>query len=210
MGKLSYTQEYFLCAVNTKGELKTDAIHSALFAGALLELHENGFLEYTGNEKELVVVSKPLDNDFAYLKPLYDYIESQKKPMKRKALPEFVFNSKRFTELVSAIGASLVALGCADELPPQGLFKNKTGFAPKADKAKLVVEKIRTEHLRDGTMENEILVLAILLSQGNLINDCFDKADAEHLKQRLKEVQNSDVWVMANEHYNVLMSGIEA
>ena len=206
MKNLSYTQEYYLCAVNDKGELKTDAIHGALFAGAVFELLENDHIEYVGDKQERVVTAKPLDNAFAYLKPLYDFIATQKKPLERTSITDFVFNSKYRNELISTIGSSLVTLGYATELPSQGIIKNKTRYAPKADTEKPIIEKIRAEILEDGNMTDETFYLIVLLTHSNAIHDYFSKVESDVLKKRLEEVRNSDTFAVTREVFESVMA----
>ena len=206
MNNLSYTQEYYLCAVNDKGELKTDAIHGALFAGAVFELLGNSYIEFLGDNKERVVASKPLDEDFAYLKPLYDFIASQKKPIERTSITDFVFNSKHRNELISTIGSSLVALSHAIELPAQGLLKNKTRYAPKSDAKKPIIEKIRAEILEDGNMADETFYLTVLLTHSNAIHDYFSKVESDVLKKHLDEVRNSDAFAVTREVFESVMA----
>lgn len=208
MKNLSYTQEYYLCAVNDKGELKTDAIHGALFAGAVFELLDNGYIEFAADKRERVVVSKPLDDAFAYLKPLYDFIASQKKPLERTSITDFVFNAKHRNELISTIGSSLVVLGYATELPlpPQGLLKSKTRYAPKADVEKPIIEKIRAEIIEDENMTNETFYLTVLLTHSNAIHNYFNKIESDVLEKRLAEVRNSDAFAVTREVFESVMA----
>ena len=200
MKNLSYTQEYYLCAVNEKGMLKSDAIYAALLAGAVLELFKHEFVEFKGDKKEWLVALKPLNDDFAYLKPLYDFIALQKKPMVRTSVAGFTSN-KQFDELRSKIGASLLALDCAVELTS----KNKTWYAPKPEESKRVIEKIRAELLEDGNMTDETLCLTILLGESGIIYDYFSEAESEALKKRVKEARNNDRWGTLFEIYDIAM-----
>ena len=62
---------------------------------------------------------------------MIDYIGSEKNP-RLESIVKFTINSKKFDELFSAIGLSLVDYGYADELVNQGLRK-KSKYAPKSD-----------------------------------------------------------------------------
>ena len=200
MKNLSYTQEFYLCSVNEKGKLKSDEIYAALLAGAVFELFENGFVAFKGDKKEWLVAAKPLHDDFAYLKPLYDFIASQKTPMERISVAAFTSN-KQFDELRTKIGASLVALDCAVELPE----KSEIWYAPKKDEVNRVIEKIRAELLENGNIADETLCLTIMLGESGIIHDYFSKVESEALKKRLEEVRNSDAWKMMNEIFSFAM-----
>jgi hypothetical protein len=199
MNNLSYSQEYFLCAVNGKGnipELKSPEISSCLIIGGILELLGKGYI--TRDEKNRVSVQKPLDDSVPYLEPLYETIASFKKPKDVISAAEpYLFNlssEKPFNKLLSAYGTSLVAAGCADELAAQGLRKAKTKYAPKPEAVTRIIEKVRAEFLEDGTLTDEIIYLAALLDKSTLIRDYFSKVEAATLKRRLKEVRTSEAY----------------
>ena len=196
MENLSYTQEFYLCAVNAKGDvplMRSVEIHSALFAGGILELLEHGFIGFGKNERaaavknDLIVVAKPLDEVYSYLKPLYDEIAAQKKPLKLKNLVMWEFKPKLYNGLQSALGSSLVALGLAEELDAQGLLKNKQKYAPKPEVAAPIINKIRTEILESGVIADETLCLAALLDRSKIIGGYFSKAESVTLKNDLKK-----------------------
>jgi len=203
---VSYTQAYYLCAVNGKGELKTDAIHGALFAGAVLELIESGYIEYAGDKKEKVVVSKVFDESILHLKPLYDFISSQRKTLERASITDFVFNSKSRCELIATIGSSLLALGYATELSSQGLLKNKARYVPKVDTEKLIVGNIRTEILKDEKMADETISLMALLIHSHAVYDYFSEIESDVLEKRLVEVQDSDAFAITREIFDSIMA----
>jgi len=62
MENLSYAQEYYLRAVNSKGDvpaMKSAEIHGSLLAGAVAQLLERGFVER--GEGDALACAKPLD-----------------------------------------------------------------------------------------------------------------------------------------------------
>jgi len=205
MKNLSYTQEYYLCAVNAKGRLslsKGTEIDCAFFAGAIMELLEHGFVKT--DENECIVCNKPLDDDFAYLKPLYDFIATQKKPRVLKDLATdwmicFRLKNKTWDELRETIGLSLVAHGDVEELTNQGLLKNKTRFAPKTEAVTPIIERIRAELLEHGSVTQETVCLTALLDSSRLIGDYFSKFESETLKKRLEELKDDEAFATARD-----------
>ncbi|MCL1882755.1 MAG: GPP34 family phosphoprotein [Defluviitaleaceae bacterium] len=205
MKNLSYTQEYYLCAVNAKGRLslsKGTEIDCAFFAGAIMELLEHGFVKT--KENECIVCDKPLDDDFAYLRPLYDFIATQKKPRGLKDLGTdwmicFKLRNKTWDELREAIGTSLAVHGDVEELTNQGLLRNKTRFAPKAGTVTPIVERIRAELLEDGTVTQETVCLTALLDNSRLIGDYFSKFESDALKKRLEELKDNEAFATARD-----------
>ena len=189
MKSLSYTQEYFLCAVNSKGNIASSNGGIPLVVSSILELLNHRYI--TLDEKGRVIADKMWDDKLSYLKPLYETITSMKKP---RPINEIAldYDGKKFNALFSAIGASLVEAGCADEAIKQGLTKEKIKYIPKMEAVKKVVEKIRFEFLEDGTMTDETICLAALLDNDGLMRNYFSKFERDDLKKRLKEVRNSE------------------
>jgi hypothetical protein len=200
---LSYTQEYYLCAVSAKGRLslsKGTEIDCAFFAGAIMELLEHGFVKT--DENECIVCDKPFDEAFAYLRPLYDFIKTQKKPRALKDLCTdwmicFKLRNKTWDELREAIGLSLADRGDVEELANQGLLRNKTRFAPKAEAVAPIVKRIRTELLEDGNITQETVCLAAFLDNSRLLGNYFSKADSEELKKRLEKLKDNEAFATA-------------
>jgi len=217
MESLSYTQEFYLCAVNSKGDvplMRSVEIHSSLFAGGILELLEHGFIGFGRNERaaevknDLIEVAKPLDDAYSYLKPLYDVIATQKKSLSLKNLVMWEFKPKLYNGLQSAIGSSLVALGLAEELDSQGLLKNKQKYVPKPEVAAPIIDKIRAAILEGGDITDETLCLAALLDRGKIIGGYFSKVESDMLKKRLEEVRESEPYAVAKAVMDVVTSGI--
>ena len=216
MKNLSYTQEYYLCAINEKGGLSFSngtRIDCAFFAGALMELLEHGFVKF--DENECIVTAKTIDGDYAYIKPLYDFIATQKKPATLKDLGAnwmvcFKLKNKTWDELRSAIGLSLVNSGHAIELTGKGLIEGNARYAPKPETVKPIIEKIRAEFLEDGNITNETICLAALLDGSRIIGDYFSKFEADELKKRLEEIRNSEAFSMLNDVLERIMTTIIA
>ncbi|MCL2200298.1 MAG: GPP34 family phosphoprotein [Defluviitaleaceae bacterium] len=202
---ISYTQEYYLCAVNAKGRLslsKGTEIDCAFFAGAIMELLEHGFVKPDANE--YIVCDKPFNEDFAYLRPLYDFIATQKKPRDLKDLGIdwmicFKLKNKTWDELREAIGLSLAAHGYVEELTNQGLLRNKTRFAPKAEAVTPIVERIRAELLEDGNITQETVCLTALLNSSRLLGNYFSKFESRELKNRLEKLKDNEAFATARD-----------
>ncbi len=209
MKTLSYTQEYFMCAISSKGNVPIlDVVFSTcLLAGGIMELLYHGYIVRTPKGK--LVISKPWDEGLPYLKPLYETILGFKKPKDAKGVASVYlagFSQKTFKELFSAFGASLAEFGYADELWKQGLLNKKIRYVPKPEAVTRIIEKIRAEFLEDGTISEETLYLAALLDNGKLIRNYFSKVEAEILKKRIKEVRKNEAYVLADEMVKFIYS----
>ncbi len=59
-----------------------------------------------------------------------------------------------------------------------------------------VIQQLRAELLEEGTMSEEMIVLAALLDTGGLLKKYFSKYEADQLKKRIKEVRKSEEGAM--------------
>lgn len=194
MANLSYTQEYYLCAINAKGNmpaLSGSEVGACLVAGGVLEMVEQGCL--TRSEKGALLPASPLSENLSYLSPLYDRITSYRKPRDIKGIVEdfaLSLSSKPLMALVASIGASLADAGCANALPPNrnGIVK----YAPSPAAVTPVIEKIRAEFLEDGALTDETTILAAMLDHMGLIRNYFSKVESETMKARIKQVRKDE------------------
>jgi hypothetical protein len=192
MKQLSYTQEFFLCAVNKKGDipaLKAAEVSACLSIGTILELLDHGYIEK--GEKDKLAIVKPWDDSFSYLRATYEAIEAQKKPQDIVALA-FSSGNKELKRDLQGVWDSLVEAGCTDDLPEQGIFKNQTKLIPKPEVVRNIIEKLRAEFLEDGTLTKETICLAAFLDASGIIRDFFSKYERDILKQRLAEIREDE------------------
>ena len=209
MGNLSFTQEYYLCAVNSKGNSPLDGgeFTACLVIGDIMEMLGQGLI--AKDEKNRFSIAKPWDDSLPYTKPMYDAIASSKKPREASALL-FGLKFKEVSDLSSSIGSSLVVSGYADEMDNQGFFKNKIKYVPKPEAVTHIIEKVRAEFLEGGPMTDETVCLAALLDAGNLIHNYFSKVEATSLKMRLKEIHESETYSAVKEIIDTIIALIIA
>ncbi len=192
MKNLSFTQEFFLCALKPQGS--TTLTHSTesstcLLAGGLLELLMDGYISI---DDKKMFVNKDLSSDKMYLTPIYELIKTNK-PMKIEAIAEkYAFDFKRPNELFQSVGYSIVEDGYVVEESNQGLFKNKVRFLPNESEVTKVVEKLRAEFLEEGNISDEVIVLGVLLNKSGLIKKFFSKYEMQKLNDRIKEIKQSE------------------
>jgi hypothetical protein len=192
MKNLSFTQEFFLCALKPQGS--TTLTHSTessvcLLAGGLLELLMENYISLDAKK---IYVNQELSPDKKYLAPIYELIKKSK-PMKIETIAEkFAFDFKRPDELFQSVGHSLVEEGCAMEESNHGLFKNKVQFLPKEVEVTKIVEKLRAEFLEEGIVSDEVIVLGALLNKSGIIKKYFSKYEMQKLNDRLEEIKKSE------------------
>ncbi len=197
MKNLSFTQEFFICALKPQGSTTlTNSTESStcLLAGGILELLMDGYIAL--DDKKKMFISKDLSSDKMYLTPIYELIKTDK-PMKIQTIAEkYAFDFTLANEFFKSVGYSIVADGCVVEQGNQGLFKNKVRFKPNENEVTKVVEKLRAELLEEGNVSDEAIVLGALLNKSGLIKKYFSKYEMQKLNDRLKEIKQSEAGVL--------------
>lgn len=191
MKDLSITQEYLICAVNSKGKISGFGSEKliCLIASGLLELQLEDCIKI---DKKRVTVTNNLPDEKLYLKPLYDFVNQQKPVKLEKILEAYNYSFKdRGYELVNSIGASLKDLGLV-EVTRTGIFGNKNAYIPNANAVHYVVDMIRAEFLEDVEVTEDIASLIILLDKSKLLKTYFSEYEQKEIKKKLKEITNSD------------------
>ncbi len=197
MKNLSFTQEFFLCALKPQGSTTlTNSTESStcLLAGGILELLMDGYISI--DDKKKMFINKDLSSDKMYLTPIYELIKNNK-PMKIETIAEkYAFDFTLPNEFFKSVGYSIVADGYVVEEAKRGLFKNKVRFLPNEKEVTKVVEKLRAELLEEGNVSDEAIVLGALLNKSGLIKKYFSKYEMQKLNDRLKEIKKSEAGVL--------------
>lgn len=191
MKDLSITQEYLICAVNSKGKISGFGSEKliCLIASGLLELQLEKCIKI---DKKRVVVIDNLPDERLYLKPLYDFVNQQKPVKLEKILEAYNYSFKdRGYELVNSIGASLKDLGLV-EVTCTGIFGNKNAYIPNVNAVHYVVDMIRAEFLEDVEVTDDIAALIVLLDKSKLLKIYFSEFEQKEIKKKLKTITNSN------------------
>jgi len=202
MNELSYTQEFYLCAINSKGKipmLKETEISACLMTGGILELLDHGCLRKA--EKDKLVVVKELSDKLSHFSSIHETVAAFKKPKNIKALTnEYIFGlTPKINDLVRDIGASLAKDGYTEILLPKSRISKSIRYRPKADATTRVIEKVRAEFLEEGIIDDEVICLTALLIKSGLIKDYFSKVEGDRLKARIKEIRESVAYATIKE-----------
>lgn len=196
MKDLAITQEYLICAVNSKGKISGFSIEKlvCLIASGLLELQLEDCIKI---DKKSVIVTDTLPDTKAYLKPLYDFIDKPKPVKLEKKLEAYTYSvtDKNLNELINSIGASLESLGLV-EVTRSGMAVNKNAYIPHADSVHYVVDMIRAEFFEEVEITEDIASLIILLDKSRLLKTYFSEFEQKEIKQKLKEITGSDTGKM--------------
>lgn len=192
MTKLSFTQEFLLCALTPKGTfpaLRNTEVTSCLVAGGLLELLYSNTISI---RKDKILVDTELPANQAYLEPLYASLQS-KKPLKiEDVVAKYTFSTNTlFNKFLNSLSFPMVEQQVV-QLETGGVFHNKTLYLPNKRVVENIVEKIRAEFLEGGPIDEETLVLGLLLYKSNLIKNYFSKFESDMLKSRIEEMKEAE------------------
>ena len=196
MQTLSFTQEYYLCAVNSRWKtpgMQSMEVQACLLVSGMLELLYEGYLRR--DEQDNLRTAREWDDRLPYLKPLYEATVGMKKPRSLKGVASHLmreFNQKPFNEYFTALGASLVESGDAERQSRKGFFRETVRCVPKQETIKRIVKRIRTEVLDDGVITEETICLVAFFDKSGLLRDYFSKFEAKDLKARLKEIKTQE------------------
>jgi len=196
MTNLSYTKEFFLLSVNSKGNipaLKSTEIYASVFAGCMMELINTGMITKTDSGK--FEIASDFDENYKHLYPLYEKIAATNKPVSMERL----FERKSLDKIITKFREMLISMDYKDELTNQGIFKNKTKYVTKTEVVIDIVKKIRRQFFGEETLKSETICLVALLDVSGLLRDYFGKLDAKELKKRLKELPKSPSYALAKE-----------
>jgi len=187
--ELSYTQEFYLAAVNAKGKIRTLERAVCFVVGGMMELIEGGFIER--DIKNKLIAAKPLEDELAYLKPLYDRITTRKKPRDMRETAMEYLDGWRLNPLLQSVGASLETAGLAEKI--EHAKPKKVRYAPKPEAAARVLEKVRAV-LKGGSATDETLCLLAMLDRGNVLRKQFSKEEARALRDEArKDAHNASI-----------------
>jgi hypothetical protein len=193
MNTLTYTQEYFLCAVGSKGIIPAvtgGEASTCLVVSGITELLGEGYV--TLNEKEKLIGGKEWNNDLPHVRPLYEKIISLKRPL---AIADFVvgiYNPKQINELICTVGTTSVEAGFADEVITQVRTKKTYKFVAKDQVVKNLIDNIRQGFTNGDLTDEKMVCLAALLNHGGFIRDYFNKVEVDVIRKRLGEFQKSE------------------
>ncbi len=209
MKNLTFTQEFFLCALKPRGSTTlTGSLESStcLLAGTLLELLMEDYIEI--DDRKNVLINLALSPEKAYTAFIYEFIRNNK-PMKMESIAEkYAFDFKKPDELFRLVGRSLVKAGCAEAENKKGLFKDKVSFISNKNEVANVIEKLRAEFLEQGKISDEVVVLGALLNKSSLIKRYFAKHEVQKLNARLKEVKQSEAGILVKKLVDYIDSWI--
>lgn len=213
MKDLSITQEFLMCALNSKGKLPVigKEVPVCIVAGGIIELLQNNNIKLEGNK---IIATKEAAYELSYLKSLYEEISKHNSVDIKNLISSYVMSltDKKLNILIKDIGDELELKECVVK-NNSGLFLKKDNFIPNEKYTDIIVEKIRAELLEDGRVTDEVIALVCLLDKSNLLKKYFSAYESKKLKNRLTEIKNTsqnELIKQMMEYVEILMATITA
>lgn len=185
MKELSVTQEYFVCALNGKGKIEgfsKDKLN-CFVAGGLLELQLAGCIAFDG--KTAFAIGE-LPEELNCLKSIYDVIAKDESIDIEEFLKAYDYdiNDRQLNELVKDIGDFLESIDFAETIK-SGVFKKKKTYFPKREIINRVIEKMRSNMIKPGSITEEAAALFILLDRSMYLKEYFSIFERNDMRENL-------------------------
>jgi hypothetical protein len=197
MSNLTNTKEFFMLAVNKKGEiptLKSAKVCACLFAGGIAELYSKKMISKDENGE--FVSNNNFDENNIHLFPLYEVIKTANKPMNMQEIVHGYYKScsgNKPAQLEATIRDMLVSRNAKTEIKA-GFLRKKTNLVPKPEKVQAIISKIHTQLFGAEYLTTDTIYLAELLLKSTVANRHFSNDDIARLRIRLEELYASGTY----------------
>ena len=194
MKELSITEKYSLFVI--KGNKKIDMSTFAPYftVSIVMEMVLEGILSVDGKD-EISINSKKVKD--GYRKNMLDIIneKSTKSLTIRKLVYNLygIINNSKMKPIKDNLVKSLIEKDSITKINKKVLFFNKEILNVKEDIFQNVVEEIRSEFLEKGNITDEMIILSTILSETRNINKIFSTYEKSQMKDRLKEIKQTDL-----------------
>lgn len=192
------TEKYALCLLKEKENLYSGEVSPFLVVSMLVDMMLDDNLEITEKNKVKLNNSKTSKE---YNKKLYEIVEELISNSKKEEISieniieKVVYGFKdKAKEIIEPLKNKMVEDEYITIESKKTLFGHKEVISVNENKFKDIVEELRKEFLDDGELEDEYILLGSLLSyNNNIIKNMFTKYEKETLKNRLKEIKQSEI-----------------
>lgn len=187
MDRRSLTQEYYMAAVDTKGNMPAmhrDASYAGLVVAGLMEMVAEGVITI---EKKKITVNKGLPEKMGYLTSLYQYM-GEKARTTDQLINAYMAYGTRMKQLTADVGESLAADGSAQKAEG-GLIGQKTVYIPSKEAKDELIGRFKEAFL-GGTMDAQDISLAMILKETKNLYANFTKEETKAVKERLKDMKS--------------------
>jgi hypothetical protein len=190
MVRKSITQEYFVLALNEKGNmpaLRTNESKAGLAIAGLMDLLLNDIIAV---EKKKITVIKDLSDELEHIAPLYTYLKEKPRSIEKLANDYVLSTGSRIKQFTAEQGKSLLADNIVTE-GEGGLFGNKTKYIPEKDYKDELIDIIKSALKKDEEMTPHDMAIIFILEETKNSSQYFSKYERDGLKTKLKEIKKN-------------------
>lgn len=191
------TEKYALCLLKEKQNLYAGETAPYLVVSMLVDMMLDDNIEISEKNKVTINDTKPTKE---YNEKLYDIVKDLISKSKReettieniieKVVYSFHDKSK---EIIEPLKEQMVKNEYITISHKKTLFGQKEVITVNEKTFESIVNELRKEFLEDGALEDDYILLGSLLSYTNIIKKMFTKYESEKLKQRLKEIEKTEI-----------------
>ncbi len=188
MDRISLIQEYYLLAVDERGNLpplRRNESNAGLMAAGVMDLLLG---EVITLEKKKISIRKELPEELEYLRPLYTYLEEKPRATNRLMSDYLISTGTRMRELIDKMGKALTAQGVASE-EKAGFFGKKTTYTPDKKYKDDLIGAIKEAVTQTREMSAHDTALVFLLQETKNLYQYFSKYEGEEVKATLKAMK---------------------
>jgi len=205
MNNITVTEKYALCMLKEVKDFRYVEISSHLIVSTIIEMlledcleivdYNNGKFFDSVNKIKVKLSDKEPANE--YNKKLYKIIREMNKPEVsiQDIISTFYFglSNKKLKTIIQALKERMVKDELISIKNKKGIFGTKEILLVNNDKFNLIIEEIRTKFLNEGSLDDDLILLASLLNSTNFLKNVFIKYEKETLKKRLEEIKNTEI-----------------
>lgn len=205
MNNITVTEKYALCMLKEVKDFRYVEISSHLIISTIIEMlledcleivdYNNGKFFDSVNKIKVKLSDKEPANE--YNKKLYKIIREMNKPEVsiQDIISTFYFglSNKKLKTIIQALKERMVKDELISIKNKKGIFGTKEILLVNNDKFNLIIEEIRTKFLNEGSLDDDLILLASLLNSTNFLKNVFIKYEKETLKKRLEEIKNTEI-----------------
>ena len=103
------------------------------------------------------------------------------------------FSDRKYKEIVSKFKEKMISDNLIHLSSKKGIFGKREVISINEDKFKLVIDEVRDEFIDKGNYNEQVLLLVSLLNSTNFLKNIVYKYEKDVLKNRMKEIKDSDI-----------------
>lgn len=194
MKNITITEKYALCMLKEKKNLYERELVPHLIISMIVEMILDNNLEVVNRKKVKITNNLPVNQ---YNKQLYNIIKDMKKSeVSIKNIIKsicFSFSEKKKKAIIEPLKMQMSENEIISLQKKKMIFRNKKIITLNDASLSAIIEEVRAELLEDGSLTDDIILLASLLNSTKFLKNIFSKYEKEKIKDRLVEIKNTEI-----------------